>query len=281
MEIKVEKGNFTTTFNDIFNAEVDSVKLAPEAWGLYIYMLSLPEDWDFTIRGLASVINAGVNKIQRILKELELAGFIERNQPFKDGKFGKIQYTILTIPKKVKNSEKNSKKNTNKDNKSKLLKNNKTDDFEVEPCTRNPYTENSDTKQSTKEQISNTDKLMIKANSLPDSYHFLLQELISKNIVSIFDYKIQDFNNFFFELDKDFGIDVVLEATRYVASYYLKKKPFISCKFSWFSESIKNNVIKLTSDEVNMNDVLKQLSFNKKLEQFKNAKEKKNETKFI
>lgn len=269
MEIKVEKGNFTTTFNDIFNAEVNGEKLKPEAWGLYIYMLSLPEDWDFTIRGLAAVINAGVNKIQRILKELELAGFIERNQPFANGKFGKIQYTILTIPRKVNNKEKSNEKNTNKSSKSKPIKSEKNDNFFVKPCTRNPYTENSDTNQSTKEQKINTDKLMIKANSLPVKNHFLVNELIEKKVIDIFDYKLEDFNNYFFKLDKEFGIDVVLKATRYVVSYYLTKKPFISCKFSWFSESIKNNAIKLTSTSLNMDDVIKQLNFNKKLNQFR------------
>lgn len=257
MEIKVEKGNFTTTFNDIFNAEVDGVKLGPEAWGLYIYMLSLPEDWDFTIRGLASVINAGVNKIQRILKELELAGFIERNQPFKDGKFGKIQYTILTIPKKVKNTNKINNRNTNKNNKNKPLKSEKIEKLEVEPCTQNPYTENSDTKQNTKEQKIYVDKLKIKANFLPDSNHFLTNELIEKKVIDIFDYKLKDFNSYFSSLDQDFEIDIVLEATRYVISWYLKTKPEINSLYDWLTTAITNNAIKLKKRENDSNTITK------------------------
>ena len=92
-DFTIEKGNWTTTFNDIFQTKINGNKLSPEAWGLYVFMLSLPPEWDFTIRGLTKVVNAGKNKIQRILKELEDAGFITRYQKH-DGRFGKMKYII-------------------------------------------------------------------------------------------------------------------------------------------------------------------------------------------
>lgn len=249
MEIKVEKGNFTTTFNDIFNAELDGVKLRPEAWGLYIYMLSLPEDWNFTIRGLASVVNASKNKIQRLLKELELTGFIAREQLFEKGKFGKIQYTILRQPK----TNNIDKKDVNKTEKSKSKNDMENDNFFESPCPQFAYPQKRDTKQNTKEQKIYVDKLKIKANFLPDSNHFLTNELIQKKVIDIFDYKLKDFNSYFSSLDQDFEIDIVLEATRYVISWYLKTKPEINSLFDWLTTAITNNCMKLKKREHNSN----------------------------
>lgn len=266
MKFNIEKGNFTTTFNDIFNAEINGEKLSPETWGLYIYMLSLPEDWDFSVRGLSKIINAGVNKIQRILKELELTGFISRYQPFENGKFGKIQYTILRQPKKVNKNEisnnKNNKKNIKVITKSKPKKELKKEKNLNSPCTRNPYTENSDTKQSTKEQSIKTDKFKIKGNSFPNSFHFLVKELIVKKIISSLDIKLKDYNSFFYRVDKEYDFETVLEATRYVSDYYLKNKPKLYNKFEWLTESIENNIIKLSKNnsfEINkkINNLLK------------------------
>src|SRR5690554_4002231 len=92
-QFKVETGGFTTTFNDIFRYTIKGKKLSPESWGLYVFMLSLPDNWDYTILGLTKVVNSGRDKIQRMLKELEIAGFLTRKQENK-GRFGKIQYTI-------------------------------------------------------------------------------------------------------------------------------------------------------------------------------------------
>lgn len=100
-DFKIEKGNFTTVQNNIFRYQKEGKKLSPEAWGVYVFMLSLPEDWDFTIRGLEKVVNAGKNKIQRILKELVDAGFITRTQTQNNGLFGKMEYTILQTPSNV------------------------------------------------------------------------------------------------------------------------------------------------------------------------------------
>lgn len=96
--IKIEKGNWTTIYNDIFRSEINGVKLTPEAWGLYVFMQSLPENWDFSIIGLTKVVNAGKNKIQRILKELEVSGFLKREQREKTGQFGRIEYKLFNRP---------------------------------------------------------------------------------------------------------------------------------------------------------------------------------------
>ena len=42
-------------------------------------MLSLPEDWNYTTRGLAKICKEGTDSIGSALKELERAGYIVRN----------------------------------------------------------------------------------------------------------------------------------------------------------------------------------------------------------
>ncbi len=43
-------------------------------------MLSLPEDWNYTTRGLAKICKEGTGSIGSALKELERAGYIVRNR---------------------------------------------------------------------------------------------------------------------------------------------------------------------------------------------------------
>lgn len=233
-DFKIKKGNWTTTFNDIFTAQIDGQKLKPETWGLYIFMLSLPDDWDFTIRGLAEVVNAGKDKIQRMLKELETTGFIKRSQVIENGIFGKIEYLILDKPE--------SPYPENKDTENRDL-------FFLSPCPEKPCPENNDTKQNTNKQIY-IDKLMIKGTSFPDSFHFLTRELLDKKVIDTFDYDLQKYNDMFFDFDKNYKIDSVLKATRYVTTWYLKTKPKLGSKYRWFYESIENNLKKYNPNKV-------------------------------
>ena len=48
-------------------------------------MLSLPEDWNYTTRGLAKICKEGVDAIGGALRELEAAGYIVRHQ-LRDGR---------------------------------------------------------------------------------------------------------------------------------------------------------------------------------------------------
>ena len=51
-------------------------------------MLSLPEDWNYTTRGLAKICKEGTDSIGSALKELKRTGYIVRNR-LRDSK-GKI-----------------------------------------------------------------------------------------------------------------------------------------------------------------------------------------------
>ena len=54
--------------------------LSLKSKGLLSMMLSLPEDWNYTTRGLAKICKEGVDAIGGALRELEAAGYIVRHQ---------------------------------------------------------------------------------------------------------------------------------------------------------------------------------------------------------
>jgi len=62
-------------------------------------MLSLPEDWDYTTKGLACICKDGVDSIGSTLKELEQNGYLTRQRiRFGNGRLGDIEYTIHERP---------------------------------------------------------------------------------------------------------------------------------------------------------------------------------------
>ena len=73
-----------------------------KAKGLLTVMLSLPEDWDYTIAGLCVILGEGKQVIRSAVQELEKAGYITRQQlTGEGGKFGKNQYIIREVPVSV------------------------------------------------------------------------------------------------------------------------------------------------------------------------------------
>ena len=65
---RIEKtGNYTVMSNYHFKDKSISLK----AKGLLSQMLSLPDDWDYTLKGLASINKEGKDAIRSAIKELE------------------------------------------------------------------------------------------------------------------------------------------------------------------------------------------------------------------
>ena len=87
MESKIKmirKGGYTVLPNQILRDDA----LTLQAKGLFCMMASFPEDWDFTVKGLATVAGCGREKISAALKNLEDAGYLLREQCHSEsGKF--------------------------------------------------------------------------------------------------------------------------------------------------------------------------------------------------
>ena len=73
---RVERNkNFTVMSNHHFKNKDLSLK----AKGLLSLMLSLPEDWNYNMRGLASLSRDGIDSVRSAIKELEHYMYVERN----------------------------------------------------------------------------------------------------------------------------------------------------------------------------------------------------------
>jgi len=79
-------------------------RLSWSARGLLIYLLVKPDHWQVSVAGLAKATRSsakptGRDGIYAILKELELAGYIDRQQSRrKDGTLGTIDYVVSETP---------------------------------------------------------------------------------------------------------------------------------------------------------------------------------------
>ena len=93
---RIEK---TRDYTVMSNHHLRNTGLSLKAKGLLSMMLSLPEEWNYTTRGLASICKEGTDSIGSALKELERAGYIVRNR-LRDtkGKIVDVEYIIYETP---------------------------------------------------------------------------------------------------------------------------------------------------------------------------------------
>ena len=80
------------------NHHLRNKELSLKARGLLSQMLSLPEDWDYTLAGLSLINRESIDAIRTAVWELEKAGYITRRARDRDekGKMTAIEYTHLT-----------------------------------------------------------------------------------------------------------------------------------------------------------------------------------------
>ena len=89
----------TRDYTVMSNHHLRNGKLSLKAKGLLSMMLSLPEDWNYTTRGLAAICKEGVDAIGGALRELETAGYIVRHQlRDKQGRISDTEYVIYEQP---------------------------------------------------------------------------------------------------------------------------------------------------------------------------------------
>ena len=89
----------TKDFTIMSNHHLRNAELSLKAKGLLSLMLSLPEDWDYTTKGLAHICRDGVDSITTALKELERHGYLTRQRlRYENGQLGDIEYTIHEKP---------------------------------------------------------------------------------------------------------------------------------------------------------------------------------------
>ena len=97
---RIEK---TRDYTVMANHHLRNTELSLKAKGLLSLMLSLPEEWDYTTKGLSRICKDGVDSICAGVRELEEQGYVVRERIRNpNGQLGAIEYTILEQPQEPK-----------------------------------------------------------------------------------------------------------------------------------------------------------------------------------
>lgn len=100
---RVEK---TRDYTVMANHHLRNIELSLKAKGLLSLMLSLPENWDYTTKGLSCICKDGIDSINGTIKELEQQGYVIRRRLRNDkGQLTTTEYTILEQPQNLETSE--------------------------------------------------------------------------------------------------------------------------------------------------------------------------------
>lgn len=150
---RVEKNRGYTVMS---NHHLRNPDLSLKAKGLLSQMLSLPENWDYILKGLSSINKESIDAIRTAVWELEKAGYITRRQGRDDkGKMTAIEYTIYEQPQPPQLE--------NPTTANPVLENPMSDN----PTTENPVSENPTqlNKELSSKELSNTD--LLNTHSIP------------------------------------------------------------------------------------------------------------------
>lgn len=92
---KEHKENYTCISNDVFKSD-----LSLKARGMLCTMLSLPDDWEFSEKGLQAILKDGQTSIRSAIKELEAAGFLSRTRERDEsGRMGRCVWIVCDYPR--------------------------------------------------------------------------------------------------------------------------------------------------------------------------------------
>lgn len=224
---KVEK---TKDFTVMSNYHLRDNNLSLKAKGLLSYMLSLPEDWDYSLKGLCAICKESINTIRTILKELEDNNYlvIEKDRDEK----GCFEYNYLIY----------EKPNC--------------------PDTKNPYMDEPDMDNCTQinTNIQNTNKQIDKGDKtispffVAEEHNRLTLELINRNYIDENDGQIFYYDNLFNELlSKNYSYQELLVYIHYIVPRVISNKfedengNDITNKFGYFKNAILGNIRRLES----------------------------------
>lgn len=92
----------TRNYTVMSNYHLREKDMSFKAKGLMSVMLSLPEDWDYSVAGLTTLASDGKDSVISALKELERFGYLVRSQIVDEkGRFVQVAYNIYEEPQQV------------------------------------------------------------------------------------------------------------------------------------------------------------------------------------
>lgn len=87
--------NKTKDYTTMSNYHLRDTNLSLKAKGMLSLMLSLPEDWDYSVRGLEQICKEAKNTINEVLRELEQNNYLVRKRIYTNGKISDWEYNIF------------------------------------------------------------------------------------------------------------------------------------------------------------------------------------------
>ena len=89
----------TKNFTVMCNHHMKDKTLTLKAKGLLFVMLSLPNNWNYNVKGLATLSRDGIDSIRSALKELEHQGYVERHRlRDENGCYTDTEYIVREVP---------------------------------------------------------------------------------------------------------------------------------------------------------------------------------------
>lgn len=160
--MSVHREEKKTDYTIISNSYLRDRNLSLKAKGLLTVMLSLPDTWEYSVRGLASICAESTGAVNRSLQELEDKGYLVRHQiRLNNGHAGRIVYDIYEkasdhpagspksgeTVKEIRHNRCAAERNETETEpcvQKRCTENEHTDN---EPCAEIPYTENAHTEK--------------------------------------------------------------------------------------------------------------------------------------
>ncbi len=95
MDEKIIRSGHRRGYIVLLRTAAQDTRLSLEARGLLALMMSLPDDWEYTVSGLAVKAGCGRDKIRRLLKNMQDVGYLIREQSHDaGGKFAANVYVL-------------------------------------------------------------------------------------------------------------------------------------------------------------------------------------------
>lgn len=228
---KIEK---TKDYTVMSNYHLRDKNLSYKAKGLLSFMLSLPDDWDYSLNGLCSISKESRDGIRSILRELQEHHYVEIEKVRGDKGYFEYNYLIYEMPHWI------------------CLENEKNNpDMEI-PHLDIPNVENT-TQINTNKQIEKDDKTKISSFFVAEEHNLLTLELIDRGYLTENDMQIFYYDNLFEQLLKgENSYKDLIQIIHYIVPRVINRNfkdedgNVIVNKFGYFKNAIIDNINKLS-----------------------------------
>ena len=227
------------------NYHLRDKNLSYKAKGLLSFMLSLPEDWDYSINGLVSISKESRDGIRSILKELQEHHYVEIEKVRGYKGYFEYNYLIYEVPHFISLENEQSNPDMEKPH---------LDYPNVETTTQiNTNIIN------TKKQIDKDDKTKISSFFVPEEHNKLTLELIERGYINEDDIQIFYYDKLFNQLlEEDNSYQDLIQIIHYIVPRIVKRKfkdendNLIENKYGYFKNAIESNIRKLNTNIENL-----------------------------